>query len=171
MRDDIDHSAGGGSADSSADDESPGGGSTAVSGRVGLVDGEPADNGPPDSKPADGGLAEGAANKPGPAEDVPEPRENGTAAPVATAPPLDQLRDYVTALVDVIATHPDPSLERDEAQWRIEELATELSVARPSAPRIRSRWIRLAPVLLEVRPDVPVPALNDLIEEAFTKVG
>ena len=80
---------------------------------------------------------------------------------------VDRLRTYINGLVEVITAHPDPSFERDEAEWRLEELAAELATPDPSAPRVKSRWIRLAPVLLEVRPDVPVPALNDLIDAAF----
>ncbi|CAM00356.1 hypothetical protein A8924_1417 [Saccharopolyspora erythraea NRRL 2338] len=95
----------------------------------------------------------------------------GAPADAATAvggnSALDRLRTYVNALVDVIAAHPDPSLERDEAQWRLEELADELAAAKPSAPRVKSRWIRLAPVLLVVRPDVPADGVSELVDLAF----
>ncbi|GAB3284586.1 hypothetical protein [Parasphingorhabdus pacifica] len=99
--------------------------------------------------------------------DGPEVHPATAARPGAGGPAMEKFRNYINALVGVIADHPEPSLERDEAQWRIEELADELSATEPSAPRVRSRWLRLAPVLLEVRPDVPVPALNGLLDEAF----
>ncbi|GAA2811679.1 hypothetical protein [Saccharopolyspora taberi] len=86
-----------------------------------------------------------------------------------TADALGRLRDYVNALVDVIATHPEPSLERDEAQWRLEELAAELAAPAPSAPRVKARWIKLAPVLTEVRPDVPAAAVGELVNAAFRR--
>ena len=80
---------------------------------------------------------------------------------------LDRLRTYVDGLVEVIAAHPEPSLERDEAQWRLEELAAELAAPAPSAPRVKSRWIRLAPVLTEVRPDVPADSVTELVNAAL----
>ncbi|QUH00281.1 hypothetical protein HUO13_05140 [Saccharopolyspora erythraea] len=98
--------------------------------------------------------------------DQPDARPDAAAA-VGGNSALDQLRTYVNALVDVIAAHPDPILERDEAQWRLEELADELAAAKPSAPRVKARWIRLAPVLLVVRPDVPADGVSELVDQAF----
>jgi hypothetical protein len=79
---------------------------------------------------------------------------------------LDQLRSYLTVLIDVIDQHPEASLERDETQWRLEELVDELTRTPPSAPRIQSRWLRLVPVLRQVRPDVPIPILTQLVKQA-----
>lgn len=101
--------------------------------------------------------------------DIPQPRKNGGDTGSASTA-LARLRAYVTGLLDVIATHPEPGLERDEALWRLEELVVELSTPTPSAPRVKSRWIRLAPVLSELRPDIPFPALNALVDRAFSQV-
>ncbi|WP_190818499.1 hypothetical protein [Saccharopolyspora pogona] len=79
---------------------------------------------------------------------------------------LDQLRSYLVVLIDVIEQHPEATLERDEAQWRLEELVEELARTPPSAPRVQSRWLRLAPVLSEVRPDVPVAILTQLVKQS-----
>ncbi|GAA4857302.1 MULTISPECIES: hypothetical protein [Saccharopolyspora] len=79
---------------------------------------------------------------------------------------LEELRSYAAVLLDVVREHPEPSLERDEAQWRMEELVEELDRTPPSAPRVKSRWLRLAPVLGEVRPDVPIQRLDELINAA-----
>jgi hypothetical protein len=79
---------------------------------------------------------------------------------------LDQLRAYLVVLVDVIDQHPEASMARDETQWRLEELVDELTRTPPSAPRVQSRWLRLAPVLREVRPDIPIPTLTDLVNQA-----
>ncbi|MDA3626253.1 hypothetical protein OU415_12460 [Saccharopolyspora sp. WRP15-2] len=87
-----------------------------------------------------------------------------TYAPQADA--RTQLRDYFEQLVEVIAQHPEPVMARDEAHWRLLELVDELSRDALSAPRIQSRWLRLAPLLHEVRPDIPVPALTDLLNRA-----
>ncbi|TDD53648.1 hypothetical protein [Saccharopolyspora elongata] len=79
---------------------------------------------------------------------------------------LDQLRSYLAMLVDVIDQHPEASMERDEAQWRLEELVDELARTPPSPPRVQSRWLRLVPVLREVRPDVPIATLTQLLKQA-----
>ncbi|SFS53977.1 hypothetical protein [Saccharopolyspora flava] len=80
---------------------------------------------------------------------------------------LDQIRVYLNSLVDVLDQHPVPSLDLDEASWRLAEIVDELAVERPSPPRVQSRWIRLEPVLREVRPDIPFPALTHLIRTAL----
>ncbi|MEV4731371.1 hypothetical protein [Saccharopolyspora sp. NPDC049426] len=79
---------------------------------------------------------------------------------------LDQIRVYLNSLVEVLDQHPEPGLGLDEAKWRLAELVDELATERPSAPRVQSFWIRLAPVLGEVRPDIPLPALTHLIRTA-----
>ncbi|MCI2417713.1 hypothetical protein MOQ72_09760 [Saccharopolyspora sp. K220] len=79
---------------------------------------------------------------------------------------LDQLRAYLVVLVDVIDQHPEASMARDEAHWRLEELVEELTRVPPSAPRVQSRWLRLVPLLREVRPDIPIPTLTDLLNRA-----
>ena len=76
----------------------------------------------------------------------------------------EQLRTYFAQLVDVIAQHPEPVLARDEAHWRLEELVEELDREPLSPRRVRSRWLRLEPVLREVRPDIPFPALAELLD-------
>lgn len=100
------------------------------------------------------------------------PRQNSSAPPESAAngtppPPLGQLRSYLTALIDVIDGHPEPSMERDETQWRLRELVDELTSDEPSARRVRSRWLRLIPPLTEVRPDVPVSRLSALLDAAL----
>ncbi|MDI2032537.1 hypothetical protein QFW96_28215 [Saccharopolyspora sp. TS4A08] len=80
---------------------------------------------------------------------------------------LDQARVYLNSLVDVLDQHPAPSLDLDEAKWRLAEIVDELAVEQPSPPRVQSRWIRLVPVLREVRPDIPFPALTHLIRTAL----
>lgn len=37
----------------------------------------------------------------------------------------------------------------------------------PSPPRVRSRWLRLAPLLRELDPALPVTGTGELIEAAF----
>lgn len=97
----------------------------------------------------------------------------GEPVPQQTAPAdragaaLDQLRTYLAALVDVIDGHPEPSMERDEAHWRLRELVDELAPDEPAARRVRSRWLRLVPPLTEVRPDVPVDRLSALLDAAL----
>lgn len=93
------------------------------------------------------------------------PKQAAPASP--TGSPLEQLRTYLTALVDVIDSHPEPSMERDEAQWRLRELIDELVRHEPGPRRVRSRWLRLVPPLTEVRPDVPVKRLSALLDEAL----
>lgn len=34
------------------------------------------------------------------------------------------------------------------------------------APRVQSRWLRLAPVLSKVRPDVPIAILTQLVKQS-----
>lgn len=95
---------------------------------------------------------------------TPSPRAN--TAHAARMAALDQIRVYLNSLVDVLEHHPEPSLDLDESKWRLAELVDELATERPSAPRVQSFWIRLAPVLGEVRPDIPLPALTHLIRTA-----
>ncbi|MER6992888.1 hypothetical protein ABT337_27055 [Saccharopolyspora hirsuta] len=78
----------------------------------------------------------------------------------------DQVRAYLAQLVDVIAQHPEPVMARDEAHWRLVELVDELSRDPLSPRRVQSRWLRLVPLLREVRPDIPFPALTDLLNRA-----
>jgi hypothetical protein len=80
---------------------------------------------------------------------------------------LDDLRGHVRELITMLSEHPEPSWELDEAQWRADELAEELAKPEPSAPRIKSRWMRLAPLLRELRPDISIRTVNDLIGEAL----
>lgn len=79
---------------------------------------------------------------------------------------LDDLRAYANALADAIARHPYPSLEQEEARWRLDELVEELARNPPSGPRVKSRWIRLVPLLTTLRPDLPIPWMGELIERA-----
>lgn len=95
---------------------------------------------------------------------APKPRDNSESATRLAA--LDQVRVYLNSMVDVLDQHPEPSLDLDEAKWRLDELVDELAAERPSAPRVQSFWIRLAPILREVRSDIPIPALTHLIRTA-----
>ncbi|MEB3366009.1 hypothetical protein [Saccharopolyspora mangrovi] len=95
---------------------------------------------------------------------TPNPRASSGQADRLAA--LDQIRVYLNSLVEVLDQHTEPSLDLDESQWRLAELVDELAVEQPSPPRVQSRWIRLAPVLQEVRPDIPIPALTHLIRTA-----
>lgn len=80
---------------------------------------------------------------------------------------LDELRDRMDVLVTALAEHPEPSWELDEAQWRATELAEELARPRLSAPRVRSRWMRLAPLLHEVLPEVSITTMSSLLDDAL----
>ncbi|MFC7343192.1 hypothetical protein [Saccharopolyspora griseoalba] len=79
---------------------------------------------------------------------------------------LDQLRAYLVELAGVLDQQ-EPDLHLPEAQWRLAELNEELAREHPSAPRAQSRWMRLAPVLREVLPDVPTDQLTDLLKQAL----
>ncbi|GAA2332336.1 hypothetical protein GCM10009854_04480 [Saccharopolyspora halophila] len=78
---------------------------------------------------------------------------------------LDQVRVYLAELAGVLDQQ-EPDLYLPEAQWRLAELNDELAHERPSAPRVQSRWMRLIPVLRELRPDIPTEQLTELIKRA-----
>lgn len=78
---------------------------------------------------------------------------------------LDQIRAYLAELAGVLEQQ-EPDLYLPEAQWRLAELNEELAHEQPSAPRVQSRWMRLAPVLHEIRPDIPTQQLTELIKQA-----
>ncbi|MBE9375678.1 hypothetical protein IQ251_14590 [Saccharopolyspora sp. HNM0983] len=67
----------------------------------------------------------------------------------------------------MIESHPEPGVERDEAQWRLQELVEELDRDGPSTRRVRARWLRLVPPLTAVRPDVPVARSSKLLDAAL----
>ncbi|WP_233576294.1 hypothetical protein [Saccharopolyspora rhizosphaerae] len=96
--------------------------------------------------------------------DAPQPR--ATSGQEERLAALDQIRVYLNSLVEVLDQHPEPSLDLEESKWRLAELVDELAVEQPSPPRVQSRWIRFAPVLRQVRPDVPIPALTHLVRTA-----
>jgi hypothetical protein len=106
------------------------------------------------------------------ADDSPKQPTNGAGlldaatdhSPSRTA--LDQIRAYLGELAGVLDQH-EPDLHLPEAQWRLAELNEELADEDPSAPRVQSRWMRLAPVLREVLPDIPVDQLTDLIKQGL----
>ena len=79
---------------------------------------------------------------------------------------LDQIRTYLVELTAVLDQQ-EPSLHLPEAQWRLAELNEELAHEHPSAPRAQSRWMRLAPVLGEVLPDLPTDWLTRLLKQAL----
>ncbi|RKT83325.1 hypothetical protein SAMN05421805_105190 [Saccharopolyspora antimicrobica] len=78
-----------------------------------------------------------------------------------------QFRDYLAQLIGVVEQHPEPGMARDESLWRLAELVDELSRDPLSPRRVQSRWLRLVPLLSEVRPDIPIPALTDLLHRAL----
>ncbi|MFR9729899.1 hypothetical protein ACL03H_11775 [Saccharopolyspora sp. MS10] len=80
---------------------------------------------------------------------------------------LDDLRVRIAALVEAVHDLPATGLELDEAQWRVDELAQEINRPYPSPPRVRSRWLRLAPLLRELDAALPVTATGEMIDDAF----
>ncbi|WP_243789862.1 hypothetical protein [Saccharopolyspora gloriosae] len=103
---------------------------------------------------------------------LPSPRDqldSDAAAqhPLSTRSSLDDLRVRIAALVDAVHTLPATGLELDEAQWRIDELSQEVNRPYPSPPRVRSRWLRLAPLLRELDSALPVAATGHMIDDAF----
>jgi hypothetical protein len=80
---------------------------------------------------------------------------------------LDELRDRINVLVAVLEDDPRPVWELHEARWRSAELAEALAPFHPSARRVRSRWIRLAPLVRELRPDFSVTTIDSLINDAL----
>ncbi|MCA1185454.1 MULTISPECIES: hypothetical protein [unclassified Saccharopolyspora] len=102
---------------------------------------------------------------------LPVPRRQPDAAPAPSAlsvrSSLDDLRVRIAALVEAVHNLPATGLELDEAQWRIDELAQEINRPYPSPPRVRSRWLRLAPLLTELDAALPVAATGRMIDDAF----
>lgn len=93
-----------------------------------------------------------------------------STGPTTTGPirvDIEQLRAYMWSLRQAIIEHPVASLEQQEAQWRIEEITDELDQPEPSAPRVKARWIKLAPLVGTLRPDVPLPEVNELVNGAL----
>lgn len=103
---------------------------------------------------------------------LPSPRNQPDADPapqstLSVRSGLDDLRVRIAALVDAVHNLPATGLELDEAQWRIDELAQEINRPYPSTPRVRSRWLRLAPLLRELDSALPVAATGRMIDDAF----
>ncbi|MEU6130566.1 hypothetical protein ABZ805_15440 [Saccharopolyspora sp. NPDC047091] len=100
---------------------------------------------------------------------LPAPRRRPDAAPssLSVRSSLDDLRVRIAALVEAVHNLPATGLELDEAQWRIDELAQEINRPYPSQPRVRSRWLRLAPLLTELDAALPVAATGRMIDDAF----
>ncbi len=80
---------------------------------------------------------------------------------------LDQVRHYMDLIGEAIAEHDGTPWERDEALWRVRELVEELAEPNPSARRVKARWIRLAPLVESLLPDVSVAEISSLIHEVL----
>lgn len=103
---------------------------------------------------------------------LPSPRNQPDPDPAPQSPlsvraGLDDLRVRIAALVEAVHHLPATGLELDEAQWRVDELAQEINRPYPSRPRVRSRWLRLAPLLRELDAALPVAATGRMIDDAF----
>ncbi|WP_277675576.1 hypothetical protein [Saccharopolyspora rectivirgula] len=104
-----------------------------------------------------------------PADDTLSPGTSRLDAATTFAPrpdALEQTRTHVDELLEAVTNHDNPGWEHDEARWRLEELAEELTRDQPSAPRVKARWLRLVPVLQEVLPDLPITEMTQLINHA-----
>lgn len=80
---------------------------------------------------------------------------------------LEQVRHYMNLLGEAIAEHDGAPWERDEALWRVRELIEDLAEPNPSARRVKARWIRLAPLVESLLPDVSVAEIGRLIHEVL----
>ncbi|QGK68867.1 hypothetical protein GIY23_04305 [Allosaccharopolyspora coralli] len=80
---------------------------------------------------------------------------------------LDQVRHYMDLLGEAIAEHDGAPWERDEALWRVRELVDDLAEPTPSARRVKARWIRLAPLVESLLPEVSVTEITRLINEVL----
>lgn len=82
---------------------------------------------------------------------------------------MHRLRSCVRTMTDRISALPEWDWQHDEALWRLEDFDDELSRPRPSKPRAQSRWIRLAPLLEELLPSMPISSITELVEDVFRR--